>query len=259
MSLDGALSFVPVFVLVLFRIAGFMLFAPLFGSARIPKRVRALLALIMAVGITSSVPMPAHLPQSSWETALAIGSEIMFGLAMGMVLSFVFIAGQWAGEMIGQQMGFNLAETFDPQFASSSSLVGDMYYMLTLIVFMAVDGHRQMVRGMKDSFEALPLLSVGIDPSIFDLVVHMLEATTMLAMRLAAPILVTMLIVDMTLGFLGKTMPQLNVPAMGQSVKALVGMIVLIFGLALYSTPNVIKDAIGDSMDTVRLVLSTPR
>jgi flagellar biosynthetic protein FliR len=254
MSLDGVLKFVPVFVLVLFRIAGFMLFAPLFGSTRIPRQVRVLFAVILAVGLTSTVSPPLHLPETSWGVAMGIGGEICFGLAMGMVLSFVFIAAQWAGEMIGQQMGFNLAETFDPSFSQGSTLVGDLYYMLTLVVFLAMGGHRSMIRGLRDSFESLPLLSVGIDQSIFDLITRTLGTCTTLAIRLAAPVLVTMMIVDLTLGFLGRTMPQLNVPAMGQSVKAIVGMVVLIIGLTLYSTTNVIQAGLTESIETVRLV-----
>jgi len=255
MLLDAALSFVPVYVLVLFRVAGFMLFAPFFGSARIPKRTRTLIAVVLAMSLVSGVKAPPHLPMTSLGTAIAIAGEICFGLAIGMILSFVFIAAQWAGEMIGQQVGFNVAETFDPQYGQSSSMVGDMYYMLTLIVFIFMGGHRQMIRGMRDSFDTLPLMSVSINQSVLDLVVRMFETATMLAMRLAAPILVTMLVVDMTLGFLGKTMPQMNVMTMGLSLKAMVGLVVLILGLMWYSIPNVLQNALGDSMSTVRQVL----
>jgi flagellar biosynthetic protein FliR len=258
MPLDAALSYVPVFVLVLFRVAGFMLFAPLFGSARIPKRVRTLLAVILSMGMTSSVKQPPQLPGDYFSLAMVIGGEICFGLAMGMVLSFVFIA-EWAGEIIGQQLGFNIAETFDPQFGASSSMIGDMYYMMTLVIFLAIGGHRQMIRGIRDSFDTLPLMSVAIDHSILDLVVRTFATATMLALRLAAPVLVTMLIVDMTLGFLGKTMPQMNVMTMGLSIKAMVGLAVLIIGLLMYSTPAVLQNALEDSINTVRLVWGTGR
>jgi flagellar biosynthetic protein FliR len=251
MPLDDMLSYVPVFVLVLFRIAGFMLFAPLFGSARIPKRARTLFAVILAMGLTPGVHQPARLPLTSLGTAMAIGGEICFGLAMGMILSFVFIAAQWAGQMIGQQVGFNIAETFDPQFGQSSSLIGDMYYMMTLVVFLAIGGHRQMIRGLRDSFDTLPLLAVGINQPLLDLVIDMFQTATTVAARLAAPVLTTMLIVDLTLGFLGKTMPQMNVMTMGLSIKAMVGLIILIFGMALYCTSRVIQDALVDSMNTV--------
>ena len=256
MPLDDVLSFVPVFVLVLFRIAGFMLFAPLFGSSRIPKRARALFAIILAMGLTSTVKQPPVLPATSLGLAVAIGGEICFGLSMGMILSFVFIAAQWAGEMIGQQLGFNIAETFDPQFGQSSSLIGDLYYMLTLIVFLMIGGHRQMIYGLRDSFDTLPLISVTVNRTVLDLVIEMFFSATKLAVCLAAPVLTTMLIVDMTLGFLGKTMPQMNVMTMGLSIKAMVGTGVLILGLMLYSTPHVLQGALEDSMRTVRFVWS---
>src|SRR5690242_6862655 len=102
-------QYVPVFVLVVFRLAGMMIMAPLFGSARVPRRLKALFVLVLAMGMTASVPPPAVMPQTIWDTTLGIGGELAIGLAMGMVMSFVFIAAQWAGEMIGQQMGFNLS------------------------------------------------------------------------------------------------------------------------------------------------------
>jgi flagellar biosynthetic protein FliR len=256
MPLDAVLSYVPVFVLVLFRVAGFMLFAPLFGSARVPKRAKLLIAVVLAFGLAPGVTKPVHLPETHLGTALAIGGEICFGLSIGTMLSFVFIAAQWAGEIIGQQLGFNMAETFDPQYGQSSSMVGDMYYMMTLVIFLAVGGHRQMVRGLRDSFDTLPLLSVAINQPLLDLVIGMLETCTLLAVRLAAPVMVTMLIVDMTLGFLGKTMPQMNVMTMGLSIKAMVGLGVLIVGLMLFSTPNVLQEAIAESVNTAGLLLS---
>src|SRR5438067_426144 len=119
-------SFVMVFVLVFFRVAGMMLAAPLFGNAKIPRRVKLLLALVLAFGLTTGVSAPL-LPDSTWILAVGIGGEILFGLAMGMILNFTFVAVSWAGEIIGQQMGINLGETFDPSFGSAT-LVGDLYF-----------------------------------------------------------------------------------------------------------------------------------
>src|SRR4051812_29224388 len=153
---------VPVFALVLFRLAGMMLYAPLFGNSRIPRRVRTLLVIILALGICPTVKTP-RIPDTMWELAIGIAGEMAFGLAMGMVMSFTFIAAQWAGEMIGQQMGLNLGEVFDPQYGSQGSLIGDMYFMLALVVFLAVGGHRIMLLAVRQSFDVLPLLSLGVD------------------------------------------------------------------------------------------------
>ena len=239
------LNFVPTFVLVFFRLAGMMLFAPLFGSSRIPRRVRAMLVLVLALGVAPTVPR-ATLPTATSELAMAIGGEMAFGLAMGMALSLVFVAAQWAGELIGQQMGLNLSEVFDPQFGSSGSVLGEMYFMLTLVVFLLVRGHHAMLAGVRDSFTALPLMSVGVDRNVFDTTIGLLGGTTVLAIRLAAPMLVTMLIVDLVLGLIGKSMPQMNVMSAGLTLRSVVGMVIVIVGLSL--TSGVIRDAVYRAM-----------
>src|SRR6185503_18303420 len=239
------LQLVPTFVLVFFRLAGMMLFAPLFGSTRIPRRVRALLVLVLAMGVAPSVPR-AMLPDTTWELAVAIGGEMAFGLAMGMALSLVFVAAQWAGEMIGQQMGLNLSEVFDPQFGSSGSVLGELYFMLTLVVFLLIDGHHAMLKGVHDSFTSLPLLTVGVDRGVFDTVIGLLGGATVLAIRLAAPMLVTMLVVDLVLGLIGRTMPQMNVMSAGLTLRSVVGMVIVIVGLSL--TSDVISGAVADAM-----------
>lgn len=222
--------------------------APLFGSARIPKRVKVLMSVILAVGLSPSVA-PPQWPNSDWGLAVAIGGELMFGLAMGMALSFTFIACNWAGEIIGQQMGINLGEVFDPQYGGASSFVGDLYFMLTLVTFLMLNGHHAMLRGVHASFTSLPLLSVGVNANMFNLMLQLLTAATVLAMKIASPMLLTMLVVDLALGFIGKTMPQINVMSAGVSMKAAIGVAVLIVSLGITSTT--IRNELSQSLSIV--------
>jgi flagellar biosynthetic protein FliR len=231
MALDAVLNFIPVFVLVFFRLAGLMLFAPLLGSARIPRRIKALLALVLAMCLSPLVAAPPRLPETNWDLALGIGGEMAFGVAMGMILSFVFIAVQWGGELIGQQMGLNLGEVFDPQFGASGSLIGELYFMLAMATFLFLGGHLEMIRAVKGSFDALPLLSLGIDQTLLDLLMGLFAGASSLAIRLAAPVLITMLVVDLALGFIGKTIPQLNVMSAGLTLRSLIGIAILIVSL----------------------------
>jgi flagellar biosynthetic protein FliR len=256
MSLESLPQFVATFVLVFFRLAGLMLFAPLLGSSRIPRRVKLLLALVLAAGMCGSVRGVVVLPESTWELALGIGGEMLFGIAMGMVLSFTFIATQWAGEVIGQQMGLNISEVFDPQFGAQGSLVGELYFMLTLVVFLAIGAHREMIRGIRMSFDALPLLSLGVDRDLLDLVVGLFQSCTMLALQLAAPMLVTMLVVDLALGCIGKAMPQLNVMTAGLSIRTLIGLVVMIVGISL--TAWVIQRELAEAMSVAQARWSAP-
>jgi flagellar biosynthesis protein FliR len=239
----------PVYVLVFFRIAGMMLFAPLLGSSLIPRRVKTLIAVILALAIARGVAPPVRPVDSMPILALGIAGEIIFGLLIGLSLSLAFIATQWAGQVVGQQMGLNLSETFDPQFGNQGSIVGNLYFMLTLVIFITVNGHRAMILGVQASFSALPLLSVGINRPLLDVFIGLFQAATELALQLAAPVLVTLLVVDLALGFIGKTMPQLNVMSSGLTIRSLVGMVVLIIGISL--TSQVIRQAIFTDMDAV--------
>jgi flagellar biosynthesis protein FliR len=247
--LDGLFNLAAVYVLVLFRVAGMMVFAPLLGSARVPRRVKALLAIVLAAAMAPSVSPPVQMPTTLLGLSVAIAGEIIFGLAMGTILSMVFIAAQWAGQIIGQQMGLNLGETFDPQFGARSSVIGDVYYFLTLLIFMAIDGDQAMLRGVHDSFGAMPLLSVGMNRSIFEVMIGLFGSATRLAMQLSAPVLVTMLVVDLILGFLGKTVPQLNIMTAGIAVRGLIGTAVVIVGLSL--TSAALRDALIEAMKSM--------
>jgi flagellar biosynthetic protein FliR len=257
MSLDNALQLVPTFVLVFFRLAGLMIFAPLLGSSRIPRQVKVMIALVLAAGMCGSIHAPVALPPTIWGLTLGIAGEMAFGLAMGMILSFTFIAAQWAGEMVGQQLGLNISEVIDPEFGQSNSVVSDLYFMLTLTIFLLIGGHREMIRGIRSSFDTLPLLSLGVDRPLFDTLVGLFQVCTTLAMRLAAPVLVTMLVVDLALGCIGKAMPQMNIMTVGLSVRSLIGLAVIIVGLGL--TVAVLSGSVTDAMKFAQVQWATPR
>lgn len=239
----------PAFVLVFIRVSAMFVFAPLFGSTRIPKRVKLLLALVLSLGIAGGIPLPGQMPGDLWSATMGIAGEICFGLAMGMIVSMVFIAVQWAGEIIGQQMGLNISEVLDPQFGGAGSLVGDLYFWFAMVIFLSIRGDQMLLRGMRASFDALPVLSVGFSESILDLMLNLLNGATTLALCLAGPMLITMIVVDLALGCISKTMPQFNVMSAGLTIRAVVGIVVLIVGLSL--TGNVMKQSLINALETV--------
>lgn len=252
--LEDVLQRVPVFVLVVFRLAGMMTLAPVFSSPRVPRRVKALLVIVLAFGVSGGV-RAVPLPDSTWELAVGIGGEMMFGAAMGMLVSFVFVAAQWAGEMIGIEMGLNMSEIFDPAMGSAGSLTGDVYYFLTLAVFLTVDGHHELLNAVRASFDVLPPLSLGVDKPLLDLLVGLLQSATILAVRLAAPVLVTVLVVDLALGLMGRAMPQFNVMQAGMSVRSIVGLVIVIVGLGL--TAGVLRESLVKSLGLLRQMWTT--
>lgn len=254
-EIRSALMYVPTFAAVLVRVGAMFVFAPLFGSGRIPKRVKAMMALVLAAGVAPSMPMVAW-PESIFELAAAIGGEIMFGLAMGMILSLIFVGAQWAGQMTGQQLGFNLGEVVDPQFGGAGSVVSDLYFMLALVIFLTLRGHHAVLMAMRESFDALPVFTAGVGPGGAEMVWGLFASMTILAAKLTAPIVVAMLMADVALGFVSKTMPQLNVMSAGMSLRSLMGLLIIATGLVF--TSQVMTDAILDGMADIRQAYVTP-
>lgn len=250
MDLNYALNFAPSFVLVFFRIAGLMIMSPLFGSTRIPKRMKILFASVAAMGAMAAIDKPLQFPDSIWALTFGIAGEICFGLAMGMIVSLTFIAAQWAGEMIGQQIGFNLSQVFDPQYGQAGSLVGDLYFMLTLVIFLAIGGHRILLLAVQESLITAPPLSLTFDAPLFGILLDMLTAATVLALRLAAPMFFTMLVVDLAMGCIGRAMPQFNVMTAGLSIRAIIGIVVLLLGITLSS--EALQASLEDQLIAVR-------
>lgn len=240
-------TLVPSFVLTFFRVAGLMLFAPMFGSTRVSRRVKLMVALVMSMAMLGGTePARAVVQDDIMYMAVAIAGEMLMGVAMGMIVSLVFIAAQWGGEMIGQQIGFNMAQAFDPQFGGGGNIVGDCYFMFTMVIFLIIGGHRVLVDGVFDSLRAVPPGALVFEAEMVNTVLHFMTTATTLALRLAAPIFVTMLIVDVAMGCLSKTMPQFNIMTTGMSLRAIIGMAVLCFGLIVVA--GVIETSLGDSL-----------
>ena len=237
MSVEQMLAFVPAFVLAFFRLLGLMLASPLFGSANIPKRVKILFAAVATMGMMSALPPPGpngvQFPPTMPELVLAIGGEMVFGLAMGMIVSFTFYAVQWAGELIGQQIGFNMGETLDPAYGGGGTLISDLYFMLALVVFFAASGHRILLMAVYESFSTQKLLTLTFGQGLFEMFLNLFTASTILAMRLAAPTFFAMLVVDLAMGCISRAMPQFNIMSAGVSLRGMLGILIVIVGLGL--------------------------
>lgn len=222
------------FVLTFFRVGGLMLMAPLFGSGRVPRRFKLMMALVMALAMMSSINvLNWTLPQNMGQMVVAMIGEILFGLALGMIVSLIFIAAQWAGSMISQQIGLSMSEVFDPQFGAGGSIIGDLYFMLTTAAFLIVGGHRQLIIGTHESLVALPPMSLLFDQHLFETLMKAMSAATVLSLRLAAPMFVTMIVVDVAMGCISKTVPQLNVMSAGMALRGIVGVIVMYLGVPI--------------------------
>ena len=251
MNLADVVSLPQQFALVAFRLLGLMMAAPLFGSDRIPRPVKLYLGLVMAACLLASGQVaPVAIPDSPWRVAAGIVGELALGAFAGLLLSLAFFAARWAGGLAGQQMGFNLAGTVNPTADMGGNPLGDAYFIFAFLLFLQMDGHLQVVLAVRESFAACPPLSFGFDADVLDLLVGGLGGSASLALRLAAPMCVAMLVVDLSLGMLGKTIPSLNLLSVGLSIRVIVGLIVAVAGLGLAGV--ILGRALLDGVDLAR-------
>jgi flagellar biosynthetic protein FliR len=217
-----------VFTLVLARTGALMMTAPLFGSQAIPRRVRGLLAVTMSLLVTP-VYLSASLPPvtSNIEYGRLLVNEVLVGLLLGLGINILFGGVQVAGQIASQMSGLSLADVFNPAFEEDVSVFSQMFYFLTLAVFVAIGGQRIVTEALLETFAWAPPGHVALGESFVEVLVSILSQSFALGIRAAAPILVALLLSNFVLGLISRTLPQINVIAVGFGLNSLLGLGVL--------------------------------
>lgn len=241
----------PAFALVLTRVSGLMITAPIFGSSMIPARIRIAMIVAMAVVTFPLVAgrIPADLTLSSALTGVV--GELLIGTTIGLSLSLLLLGAEVGGMMVGRQAGIALANVYNPASDSQVSITGQVYTIAFTVVFLIAGGHRAAVAALLDTFEMIPVLSFQMNESVVLLLVEMLGAAFILGIRLAGPVLIALFMVGTTLAFLSRTMPQLNILTVGFAIRAITALAVA--ALAMGATGDLLLDSIWEGVERIRL------
>jgi flagellar biosynthetic protein FliR len=212
--------------------------APVFGSLALPRRVRALLAVAVSLLVTP-VYLGASLPpiEQLGEYGRLMVNEALAGLMLGLGVTMLFSGIEVAGQIVSQMSGLSLADVFYPAIEEDSSVFSQLFYFLTLAVFVAMGGHRMMTEALLETFAAAPPGHVALGANFVDVLTNILTQSFALGIRAAAPLLMALLISNLVLGLISRTLPQINVIAVGFSVNALLalGLLSVSLGAAAYT------------------------
>ncbi len=233
----------PVFALVAARLGGLLMFQPVLGAMAVPARLRVMLVLGLAALITPCVSLPANLPPTPLGVALAMGLEVLLGALIGLVTIVCFLGLQWGGMLVAQESGLAFGQVADPTTNQRETLLGVFYLQVAVLVFLIVGGHRALIAACLDTFETIPLL--GHNPAAAlgaDLIVRALSLSTQLALRVAAPAMIALFLVNLAMGFVSRTMPQFNILAVGFSIKGMIAF--LLMAVSLPSAMDVLISAL---------------
>jgi flagellar biosynthesis protein FliR len=215
------------FMLVIARIAPLFLVAPMFSSKMIPGRVRGIAAVGLAVGIAPLATADARVPIDVMSLAEIATKELMVGLAFAFAISVLFAAVNAAGGLLDTLIGFSFGALVDPIMGNNSSIIGQLYALTGVAIFIAVNGDAWVIQGLFRTYELVPLVDA---PNVTSLVGGVQEAFSgifVAALELAAPVVLAVILTDAAFGVVSRVVPQLNVFAVGFSAKVTVGLLVL--------------------------------
>ena len=213
------------FGLLLVRPGLLMLTAPFFGAVFAPPQVRAGLTLLLAFTLTSLVPMP-HVTSAVGLTAM-LGREAAIGLSLGLAIRALTAVAEFAGELGSYQSGMSAGAMVDPVSGVRNTQFASIYTNLTIIICFTTNAHHVFLRALVASYQSVPMGLGSVDPGIVGSVARMLGFVFVYGMRLAAPMLVVMLLVEVVLGLMTKVAPSLNIMVLGAPLRVPVGLLLV--------------------------------
>jgi flagellar biosynthetic protein FliR len=229
-------AWIVAFFFPLARVLAVLVSAPPFNNPALTVRVRLILGLAITLAIAPALPpMPAIDPASA-AGLLILAQQMLIGFAMGFAVRLVLGAVDLAGSMISLQMGLGFASSYDPLTAGQTGVVSEFLGLLALLIFMAINGHLMVIATLTHSFTAIPVAAMPDTGSWWQLARSgaMVFSSGLL---LALPILVALLITNLSLAILGRAAPQLNLIVIGFPLTITLGFVGLMFGLSYLSQP----------------------
>jgi len=245
------------FTLVLSRVSGLTMTAPIYGTKEVPMRVRALLAVALAVLLA---PTQWHVdvdhPGTTLNYLVFVGAELLIGGCLGLGIVVLFSGVQLAGQLIGRMGGLMLADVFDPTTETSVPMFSQLLFLVTLATFVCIGGHRMVMAGLLDTFQTVPPGSGLVPLSLSDAFVTLAAQSFDLGVRAAVPVVTALLLSTLVLGLISRTLPQLNILMVGFGLNALLTFAVL--SLTIGAAAWVFQDQIEPALETLLQALHAP-
>jgi flagellar biosynthesis protein FliR len=217
---------VAAFFLVLCRITPLFFLAPLFSSKMIPRRVRTIVALGLAIGL---MPVVKHgeIDLDPMGFGLLIFKELIIGLAFAYALAAMFAALQVAGALLDTLIGFSFGAILDPVTGTQSSVIMQMYSLFGVAILIAIGGDAWIIKGLGRTFDAVPLLSTPAVGSMVEGAQVAFSGIFVAGVMIGAPVIIALIITDAAFGVVSRVVPQMNIFAVGFPAKMIIGLTLL--------------------------------
>ena len=218
------------FIYIMARMSGFILFNPILGRINIPAAYRTGFSMVLAVSAMSSVAsqQTVVMPVGFLDLAIRILLELTVGFFLGMVMNFFFYIPSLAGSVIDMQMGMTMNQIYDPASSANMSVTGVLINAMMLLLFFAANGHHTLLRIVVTSGEIVPYGAVSFGREAANAMLQIFVECTLLAVKFALPILGAEVAGQVGMGVLMKVIPQINVFVINIELKVIIGLGLLI-------------------------------
>lgn len=223
------------FLMIVGRMTGFVLFNPLFGRNGIPGMVKAGFILLLSITVYALSPEPPAIPVTLLELAVRFLLELMLGYFVGLLINFFFYIPLLAGSVVDVQMGMSMGATYDPGSGASVTNSASLLNLLMMLLFFTANGHHTLLRILLTSGEVVPFGAVALKDGLYASMIQLFIECTVLGIKLAMPILAAELTGQVGMGILMKVMPQINIFAINIELKVIIGLGLLLLLMAPFS------------------------
>ncbi len=223
------------FSLVLLRITAFFFSWPIFGQTSVPVQTKILISLLLAFLLYPVVGLDSQLNsmESLMIFALAF-KEVALGIVLGFLCRLFFFVVSMCGELVSISMGLSSAHVLNPTIGAQSTAIEQFQVVLASLFFLMINGHHILLAGFVKSFEIMPITPRGIQWISFRNSALILQDLLVSSLKIAAPIMVSVLFMNIAVGIVGRAVPQINVLITSWPVNILLSLFILIIVMPLF-------------------------
>jgi flagellar biosynthetic protein FliR len=218
---------VGAFFLVLARVSPLFILAPLFSSKLVPARVRGIVAVALAIGLSPVAGAHVQLPTDTWVFAGLLGKELLVGLGFAFALGALFAAVQIAGSFLDTMIGFSFGSLVDPVTGNQSTVIQQLYSLVAVLVFIGIGGDAWVIRGVARTYEVVGLLEYPQLDALVSGAVASFSSIFLAAIQVAGPVMLALTLTDAAFGVVSRVVPQLNVFQVGFPAKVVAGLLLI--------------------------------
>lgn len=245
------------FFLTVVRVSVLVFMMPFFGAGPIPGAVKGALCLVLSMAIFPQLSFPASLmPQTTMGIILMLLGEAVLALVLDIIVRFLFSAIVFGGHMVGFSMGFAMMSVLDPMTGTSETVTAQFFYQCAILMFLSMNGHLFLLWGLSESFRLVPPGGLFITPALADSILAFSAQLFVLAIKISAPVVASLFLVDLALAIVSRAAPQMNVIQIGFPLKVGVGF--LFMTLTLTALTHFIGDYINELGPMFTAVMNRP-